>query len=121
MQSNYQKKFILILSDFRACIEESNLFEILEDVLQDVSLGLRPTEIRDINLDIHLKKICLNLNVLEDYIYDFLLKKDWRQNIKNFWYNDTFGSLEQSRLEMNSSFILEEYSVKLKDSKDLEM
>jgi hypothetical protein len=105
----------------RSCIEESNLYEILEDVVQDVSLGLRPTDIRDINLDRHLKKISLNSDILEDYINDFLLKKDWRRNIKNFWYNDTFGSLEQSRLEMDSRFLLEEYSIKLYDSKFLEM
>jgi hypothetical protein len=78
-------------------------------------------DFQDEELNKKIKKLLLNVEAIEDLIKDFLLKRDWRTNYKNFWYNDTFGSIYQYRIELINKYNAQEYVVKSFDDTNLDV
>lgn len=70
-------------------------------------------EIRSYDLNIHLENIKKNIEQLEEFIQEFLLQKGFYKNIKNFLFNDAFGSLLHLKIELQSRYKCEEYKINI--------
>jgi hypothetical protein len=119
--SSYQEKFSLSLTLLHDNLNDSGLDLILEDCLMDLEKLNNFHDFRDSSLDKHIKKIILNAEVVEDYILEFLMKKDWKHNIINFIWNDSFASLSQLRVELMMMYNVDEFTIETKDKKVLDM
>ncbi len=64
------------------------------------------------NLENHYKKILLNTNTVIDLLDDFLMKKGICSKIKNFFFNDCFGTMDQYKTELLIKFHVEEMNIK---------
>jgi hypothetical protein len=120
-QSDYQKKFALALTLLRDNINDSEIELILNEAHEDVRKSNSFIDIKDTNLDRHINKILLNATIVEDYIIDALCKRGFKDNIKNFWYNDIFASIEQFRIDLILNYNVDEYYLETKDNRKIDM
>jgi hypothetical protein len=120
-QSEYQKKFSLALTVLKDNLIESNLDYLLKESLRQYEVTREISDFKNEELDRKIKKLLINVEAVEDLINDFLLKRDWRTNYKNFWYNDTFGSIYQYRIELINKYNVQEFVVKSYDDTNLDV
>ncbi len=98
-----QKLLTLNLFLLKQNIEESRIVRIIETSIREAENG-EPTEIRNGNLDGQIKKIILSIEKVEENLDDFLLKGGIYRKLKNWLFNDTFGSLCQLKAELMNRF-----------------
>jgi hypothetical protein len=120
-QSEYQKNFSLALTVLKDNLIESNLDYLLKESLRQYEVTREFSDFKNEELDRKIKKLLINVEAVEDLINDFLLKRDWRTNYKNFWYNDTFGSIYQYRIELINKYNVQEFVVKSYDDTNLDV
>ncbi len=69
--------------------------------------------------DIDYEKIITNINSVLEILDNFLLKKGLCSKIKNFFFNDSFGSVNQYKAELMLKFNVDEKNVKTSDNATL--
>jgi hypothetical protein len=112
--SEYQKKFYLAITVLQDNIIDSHLEDLLSsknEINSDSNQESLSDEILEGNLERHLKKIILNSEIVEELIDEFLLNKNWKQNIKNYFMNDMFSSIYHFRVELLMKYNVEEFMV----------
>jgi hypothetical protein len=110
--SDYQKIFNEHLSDFKERIDESGLEINIEEAYDNINnTHFDYNSIRSKSMDRKIETILSLFNTIEEFLHCCLYKKSWRENLKNFWFNDTFASIQQFRIELESGFECEEYTI----------
>jgi hypothetical protein len=114
--SSYQKLLSLNLFMLKQTIEESRIIRIIESSIREAENG-EPKEIRSGKLDSQIKKIILGIEKIEENLDDFLLKGGLFRRIKNWLFNDTFGSLFQLKAELINRFNCETVEIFTQNNK----
>jgi hypothetical protein len=112
--SKYQKVLSLNLHMLKLSLDESKLIRLLESGMRELESG-NYVEIRNPFLDGFIKKMNNNLCKIEEIVDEFLLKKGYFSILKNFLFNDTFGSLYQFKIELLNRFNCEEVKINTVD------
>lgn len=70
-----------------------------------------------------IKKLLANMEITEEYIKEYLLisGKWYTKYLKNIWFNDTFASLEQYRVELLEHFNTEELHLETRNNHKIDM
>jgi hypothetical protein len=117
--SKNQTRFLSSLRLFSECLEVSGINYIIQEAFENINNFEDDfDDLKTPNLDRHLTKIIFNVDSIEIILNEYLFKKSLGENVKNFWINDIFGSVEQMRIEMYMNFDIEEYSIQTKDKKN---
>jgi len=102
-------------------IDDSGIIDILDQAVEDLSQGKRAPDISDLNFDAHAKKINLNLEGTLENLEEYLLNgKGIFSKLKNFFCNDSFGSLSQAKCELKVKYSCEELTLKTDDNYSLD-
>jgi hypothetical protein len=112
--SKFQKHLSLNLHMLKLTIEESKLIKIIETSMKEIKKA-GYVETRGEVLDNYIKKISANIDVIEDNLNDFMLKKGLWSKVYNFMMNDMFGSLRQLKVELLNRYNCEEVKITTQD------
>jgi len=116
--SKNQTRFLSSLRSFSESVEASGINYIIQEAYENINNFEDDfDDLKTPNLDRHLTKIVSNVDSIEIIMNEYLFKKSWGENVKNFWINDIFGSVEQMRIEMYMNYDIEEYLIQTKDKK----
>jgi hypothetical protein len=100
-------------------IEESKLIKLIEESMFELEKG-RYVEVRNEMLDHFLKRILTNIELVEEFIEEFMLTKKNFSIFKNLLYNNAFCSLQQLKVELISRFNCEEIKITTEDNNILD-
>lgn len=84
-------------------IDDSKLVKIILKAVKELEKN-RYQEIRCESLDIALRRIVSNIEKVDEILNEFQLKGGRLNKIKNILFNDTFGSLNQFKIELQNRF-----------------
>jgi hypothetical protein len=96
-------------------MDECKIVKILEGSMKEIQKGVY-TDFRGEVLDGFIKKILANIDLIEDNLNDFMLKKGFISKIYNFMTNDMFGSLRQLKVEILNRYNCEEVKITTHDN-----
>ena len=108
--SKYQQLLTLGLSMLKLTIEESKIINIINTTIKEIERG-NYIEMRGSLMDSYIKKTIINIEKVELLLNEFLLKGNKISQIKNYLFNDTFGSLNQFKIELMNRFSCEECQI----------
>ena len=101
--SKYQKAMCLDLHMLKLSIDDSKLVKIIFGALKELEKS-RYQEIRCKALDILLGRIVSKIEKVEDILKEFQLQGSKLSKLKSIFFNDTFGSLNQFKIELENRF-----------------
>jgi len=113
--SKYQKAMCLNLHMLKLSIDDSKLVKIILNSVKELEKS-RYQEIRCEALDISLRRIVSNIEKVEEILKEFQLQGNKFSKLKNIFFNDTFGSLNQFKIELENRFNCEEIKIPTPDN-----
>jgi hypothetical protein len=84
-------------------IDDSKLVKIILGALIELEKS-RYQEIRCKALDLLLGRIVINIEKVEEILKEFQLQGSKLSKLKSIFFNDTFGSLNQFKIELENRF-----------------
>jgi hypothetical protein len=112
--SRYQNAMALSLHELKLIFDESQITKLMRYTKKEIQKG-KYVELRSNLLDSSIKRIIAKLNILDDQLKEFLLKKGFFNKIKNMLFNDSFGSLIQFKTDLTNRFACEEVKITTDD------
>jgi len=100
-------------------MDEALVMPILNNALKEVRKKGGEFNFEEVDLANNFEKVLSSLNEILDQLDDFLLNKGICSRIKNYLYNDCFGSFNQYRDDINNRFNVEEINIKTNDRNSL--
>ena len=68
----------------------------------------------------HFSRLVTTLDIIEENIDSYLMKKGWISKINHFLFNDSFASCHKFKMEIFNRYNYEEISVKINDNNNLD-
>lgn len=110
----------LQLTILKETIRESQLEDLLIDLIKDMELTEKFVEFRNGNLDIQLQKIVSICENCLQLIDNFIEPKGFKNRILNYFINDAFGSIYEMKYRLIEEFNCTEQFILTSDKFKLE-
>ena len=130
-----QNEFLINVTNLNNNIEKSKIIQTLNSIITILKKNKfhNINEIFQIDLknfydtkkdnEKYINTILMTINLIQDQLIDFLgddYKLFYPRFIRNFFFNELFGSLEQYHIELESYFDFEEKKLKTKDNHEID-
>lgn len=102
---------------FLETLEESGIIERLESFVNSRAQSLLDISDQQTNLS----KLNSEVESIDSFVDDYLMKSGWIKKIKNFLFNDSFASYHRFRVEITNRYTYEEYSCESNDKTKIDM